>query len=140
MGYKLYLDTNIILDLADMERTTSETTNRTIDRLIAEGSIEFSINSDTLSTSYFILVSRKKITQENALAILEKVERMCDIVPINASDVREALTLCKDSSTPFHDYEDAIQFVCARKIGADLIVTQDRGFVSDGIEILVPTL
>ena len=45
------------------------------------------------------------------------------------------LTLCEDASTSFKDYEDALQYVCAKKVGADFIVTNDKGFISPDIQV-----
>jgi predicted nucleic acid-binding protein len=46
-----------------------------------------------------------------------------------------ALDLCKDESNKYKDYEDFMQYVCAKKVEADLIVTNDKGFVALDIEL-----
>jgi len=134
MDTKIYLDTNIILDLFDNERNSSEASVELIDKLF-NGGADFYINSDTLTNTFFILKSRKKVLQEVAIQALERAKTLCEIVPIEESDVQKAIDLCKDTTTPYKDYEDTMQYVCAKKIGADLIVTNDKGFVSLDIEI-----
>ena len=129
MDTKVYLDTNIILDLFDNERHFSKSSIALIDELFQEGS-DFYINSDTLTNTFFILKSRKKVSQEAALDALEKITAFCEIVPLEKSDAQKAINLCKDSEIPCIDYEDTVQYVCAKKIEADLIVTNDKGFVS----------
>ncbi len=133
MDTKVYLDTNIILDLFDTKRHFSKSSIVLIDELLQEGS-DFYINSDTLTNTFFILKSRKKVSQEVALDALEKITAFCEVVPVEKSDAQKAINLCKDSKMPYMDYEDALQYVCAEKIGADLIVTNDKGFVSLDIE------
>ena len=56
MDTKIYLDTNIILDLFDNERNSSKASTELIDKLFDEGA-EFYINSDTLTNMFFILKS-----------------------------------------------------------------------------------
>jgi predicted nucleic acid-binding protein len=36
----------------------------------------------------------------------------------------------------FTDLEDTIQYVMAKKVKADLILSNDKGFASDGIELM----
>ncbi len=52
MATKIYLDTNIILDLFDNERKFSATSQKFVDELFSNGA-EFYINSDTLSNAFF---------------------------------------------------------------------------------------
>ena len=134
MDTKVYLDTNIILDLFDSERHFSKSSIVLIDELLQEGS-DFYINSDTLTNTFFILKSRKKVSQEVAIDALEKITAFCEVVPVEKSDVQKAINLCKDSEIPCIDYEDTVQYICAKKIEADLIVTNDKSFVSLNIEI-----
>jgi len=41
-----------------------------------------------------------------------------------------ALDLYADTSSSHKDYKDAMQYVCAKKVEANAIVTNDKGFVS----------
>jgi len=135
MDTNIYLDTNIILDLFDNERNSSKASIELIDKLFDEGA-DFYINSDTLTNTFFILKSRQKVLQEVAIQALERAKTLCEIVPIEESDVQKAIDLCKDVATPYKDYEDAVQYICAKKIEADLIVTNDNGFVSLDISMV----
>ena len=140
MAIRLYLDTNIILDIADTKRSTSEATLKLLENYMAKGDFLFFINSDTVGTTYFILRSRSKLSRSEVLETMYRIERMCDIVGATGDDIVRALDLCRDPSNRFDDYEDALQFVCAQKVEADHIVTNDRAFVSDGIDIVYPTV
>jgi len=40
------------------------------------------------------------------------------------------------SNKNFKDLEDTIQFVMAKKVGCDLILSNDGGFVSEGIDLM----
>lgn len=58
------------------------------------------------------------------------------LVPIQSDDVEMALNLCAAEDSPYEDYEDTMQYVCAKKVDADMIVTGDGKFVSEDIEIV----
>ena len=57
------------------------------------------------------------------------------LVSVDINDVNDAIGLCQDTKIPFKDYEDAMQYICAKKIDADLILTNDKGFISPDIEV-----
>ena len=134
MDTNIYLDTNIILDLVDRERQHSVGSIKIVRELFAKGA-EFYINSDTLSTSYFILRSRKKVTQQEALEALDYCVTLCNIVSVEKKETVEAIALCSDSTSLYHDYEDALQYLCAKKVGATMILTNDKGFISADIPL-----
>jgi len=84
-----------------------------------------------LSVARFLRDKRPELS----LMLLEKTVSIFTVVAIDNREVTEALRLCRDPDTPFADYEDALQYVCARKVGARMIVTGDRGFVSPDIDV-----
>ena len=93
------------------------------------------VNSDTLTTAFYLLRNQKKATFQESLHAIRKTTQICELISIELDDVHEALVLCEDDKTLCNDYEDTIQYVCAKKIGADLIVTNDKGFVGLDIEV-----
>ena len=140
MPNRIYVDTNIVIDLCDKKRPFHHESVALIGRYVDREDTRLFFNSDTLSNLFYILRNRSKMSLEKTLEMMTFVREVFELVVIGDDEISNALELCARSDTPFNDYEDTMQFVCARKIGADLIVTHDRGFVSDGIEILVPTL
>jgi len=134
MATNVLLDTNIIMDIFDEERVTHESSLGVVRELLGNGATLY-VNSDTLTTSFYLLRSLKKATLEESLYALRETTKICDLIPIETRDVDKALSLCEDAESPHQDYEDALQFVCAKKVDADLIVTNDKEFVSLDIEI-----
>ena len=139
MENRIYFDTNLFVDLFDLTRPNAKASLQFFRNAVKSGHKLF-LNSDTVTTGFYILSKTKHFEHQRLLTIMQKSVRIFEVVEVGNQEIETAFSLCRDPSTLFHDYEDAVQFVCARKIGADLIVTHDRGFVSDGIEILVPTL
>ncbi len=130
---RIFLDTNIILDIFDAKRPAHTGTLRFLEESL-QGGDHLYVNSDTLTTVFYVLRSRKKISPKEALEALEKTLQFCELVPIDREDSLQAIALCKEEANRFGDYEDALQYICALKIGATLLLSNDRGFVSPDIE------
>jgi len=134
MAIRVYIDTNIVMDLLDADRKKHGASADRIASLLREDARLY-INSDTLATAFYLLRSRKKVQLSEALDALRKVTQLCDLVTIELSQVDQALSLCEDPGSDFKDYEDALQYVCARKVGAGAILTNDQGFVSPNVPV-----
>ena len=134
MATKVLLDTNIIMDMFDSNRTLHKNSLALVKSLLSSGAVLY-VNSDTLTTSFYLLKNQKKATFEESLYAIKETTNICELISIEIEDVKNALTLCEDEASAFKDYEDALQYVCAKKVEADLIVTNDKGFVSLDIEL-----
>jgi len=135
MVTKVFLDTNIIMDLFDGDRISHKASLKLVKEFL-ENKATLYVNSDTLATSFYLLRSLKKVTLEESLYALRETTKICDVISIELNDIDKALSLCEDKNTPYKDYEDAMQYICAKKIGADIIVTNDKKFVSKDIKIV----
>jgi predicted nucleic acid-binding protein len=60
---------------------------------------------------------------------------MCSVIEFANQEIEESCRLMK-SDKNFKDLEDTIQYVMAKKVGCDLILSNDKGFVSDEIELM----
>jgi len=134
MATNVLLDTNIIMDIFDEDRVTHTSSLKIVRELLGDGATLY-VNSDTLTTSFYLLRSLKKATLKESLYALRETTKICELIPIEIKEVDKALSLCEDVESPYKDYEDALQYICAKKVGADLIVTNDKGFVSLDIEL-----
>ena len=132
MPTKIYVDTNIVIDICDIKRPT-HIASLTMIREYADR-VELYINSDTLATLFYILRNRVKFSFEEALEKMYFVREIFTLVSIDDDIFFGALELCSHNECT--DYEDAVQYICAKKVGADLIVTNDKRFVSLDIELV----
>ena len=135
MAINILLDTNIIMDMFDENRKTHKNSLKLVRKFLSDDATLY-VNSDTLTTSFYLLRSQKKASLEEALYAIRETTNICELIPIEMEDVEDTLLLCEDTKSPFKDYEDALQYVCAKKVGADFIVTNDKGFVALDIELL----
>ncbi len=89
------LDTNIIMDIFDRDRTAHESTLKIVREFLEKGTSLY-INTDTLTTSFYLLRSLKKATLEESLYVLREITKICDLISIEIEDVDKALSLCED--------------------------------------------
>lgn len=134
MPSNIYVDTNIIIDICDDKRPSHVASLSKITTLQKEMN-ELYINSDTYANLFYILRSRSKYKLDNVLSKMKLITSVFTLVVIEHDDIENALELCDDKKTLYNDYEDTMQYVCAKKVDADLIVTNDRGFVGLDIEV-----
>ena len=134
MPNNIYIDTNIIIDICDDKRPSHEASLAKIATLQKELN-ELYINSDTYANLFYILRSRSKYKLDRVLSKMRLIASIFTLVTIEHDDIENAIQLCEHKETPCNDYEDTMQYVCAKKVGADLIVTNDKGFVGLDIEV-----
>jgi len=128
MNIKVYIDTNIFLDsilnrdkgIADQLFIFLEANDATI--ILNDISI--------IDIHYFA----KKELKGNTKLVEEYLNRMLDeyvIFSIHEDLLRVAL------NSNFSDYEDGVQYFCAKEAKADLILSNDkRGFKHSDIEVM----
>jgi len=134
MENNIYFDTNIFMDLMDSTRPYALGSMALSRAYIAEGKSIY-INSDTITNAFYVMSKKKPYAPKELLVLFKKMVSLFEVVAVEEKEVMMALSLCEDESTDFKDYEDALQYVCANKVGAELIVTNDKGFVGLDIEV-----
>ncbi|MFK5975972.1 MAG: PIN domain-containing protein [Sulfurovum sp.] len=112
MAINVLLDTNIIMDMFDRDRKSHQKSLELVKTLLTDGATLY-VNSDTLTTSFYLLRSQKKASLQEALYAIRESINICELIPIEMEDVEDTLLLCEDENSAFKDYEDALQYVCA---------------------------
>ena len=135
MQNNIYVDTNIVIDMCDSARKFHENSFELVTAYLEE-ECELFINSDTFSNLFYILSTHSILTKIEIVEKMRFINEIFSLVSIESQDVEMALDLCADEGNKYKDYEDFMQYVCAKKIGADLIVTNDKGFVDLDIDIV----
>jgi len=124
---KIFVDTNIFLDIALKREKANEgliifkaVKNRIFDGTIADITI---INID--------YIARKVETNINSY--LSSIEKYFEIVGADNSIIKDGLNISN------RDLEDNIQYLLAKKMGCEYIITNDKGFYKGDIDILNST-
>ena len=128
---KAFIDTNLVLDVLAERRPFYETSAR-IWELVESRDLKGYLSATTITDIFYIL--KKQLGPEKAYDLVNKIMMVFDITSVSQVDIRKALKL------GFQDFEDALQFVCAKKIGAKYLITRNTEDYqqAEGIEVVDP--
>jgi len=130
MKDKLFLDTNIVIDLLG-EREPFYESAAQITTLADKGRIEIIVSALTYSTVYYLLSS-----YESSETVKEKMRKFKVIA--ETSDLTDRI-IDKGLTSKFSDFEDALQYYCAVKAECNLIITRNgKDFKNSEIPVLTP--
>lgn len=133
MSYKkVFLDANVILDIYDENRPFHQESSQAISILLEQKDVELFTSCDIVTTLYYVLSKRGK---REALDSILDVNELCNVIEFANQEIEESCQLMK-SNQNFTDLEDTIQYVMAKKVCCDLILSNDKGFVSEGVLLM----
>jgi predicted nucleic acid-binding protein len=135
MHSRIYIDTNVIVDLFDEKRISHYDSLNVIKKIFEEPLTEVFINTDTLTNLFYILRSHIKLNFHTAIEKMVLIKDGFHIISYNLAEIESALALCQNDS--FKDYEDAMQYVCAIQKECTLIVTNNpKDFKNTTIDVV----
>ena len=70
-----------------------------------------------------------------ALDSILDVNDLCVVIEFGNKEIEESCLFMKKNKN-FTDLEDTIQYIMAKKASCDLILSNDKGFVSEGVELM----
>ncbi|WP_281951776.1 type II toxin-antitoxin system VapC family toxin [Nitrosophilus kaiyonis] len=120
---RIFIDANIILDIFSKDRK-NHIYSKEIIKYLLEKEYELYISSDMITNIFYILKNRYKLEFENVLNIIENLLKIYKIVYIDKADLDIVIILCKNKK--FLDFEDALQYVCAKKEDCKFIITNNK--------------
>ncbi len=124
----IFLDTNIILDILDTDRSNHVNASKVLEKVIFNGYI-IVISEDMLSTIFYIVKNKQAVLDFFKLIIQE-----WRIVAFGEEVISTAIDFC--SQNQGQDFEDTLQCLCAKQQACDFLVTHDNGFIDCGITVL----
>ena len=133
---KIYLDTNILLDvLSPMERPCSKA-SRIIFQAIRSGYLEAVLSTQSILDAEYVLSKQTEYAPEQFARQILLILNYINVRSIDSANMREALIL------PSGDLEDNAQYALADSEGCDILVTSDRSFrrdrTSTGLPVFSP--
>lgn len=128
---KVFVDTNIVIDLLINRKPFSEDAER-IFSLCENGKIQCFVSASSITDIYYISKKYLKDKDKTKCVILDLLS-IVDIIDVTKHDVLNALL------SEFNDFEDALQYYCACKEKLDFIITRNlKDFKSSKIVALKP--
>ena len=130
MKDKLFLDTNVILDLLG-ERAPFYDSIAKIATIADKGKVKLIVSALSFSTVFYLLskFEDKGIIKDK----LRKFKVICE-----TSDLTDKI-IDKGLSSSFKDFEDALQYYCALKMDCNILITRDiKDYKESDIPVLTP--
>jgi len=127
---KVFFDANIFNDVFDHSRRTHAVSKEALAKAM-QHKMKLYTSCDIATNIYYI--TAKYTNKTNALNALEHVKNIAHIIPFGEQELARTITLMR-SDSDYTDFEDTIQYIMARNTGCDVIVTNDKRFVSKEIE------
>ncbi len=131
MYKKVFLDANVFIDINDEKRDPDKLALQIVYYLVSK-EIQVFTSCDLITTIYYILSKKDRI---EALNQIDQLNQFCKIIEFSNFEVNQTCTLMKENPK-YKDLEDTIQYILAKKVECDLIISNDKDFVSDEIELL----
>jgi predicted nucleic acid-binding protein len=130
MKDKLFLDTNVVIDLLGEREPFYESAAK-IASIADKGKIQIIVSALTYSSVYYLL-SRF----EDKEAVKEKIRKFKVIA--ETSDLTNKI-IDKGLSSKFSDLEDSLQYYCAVNMGCNILITRSgKDFKNSDIPVLTP--
>jgi predicted nucleic acid-binding protein len=133
VSYKrIFLDANIINDIHDSDRSEHRYSVEVLSYAIMND-IELYTSCDIATNVYYI--TSKYIGKDDALEAIEDIITQFHIIPFGKKELLATTKLMK-SDSDYADLEDTIQYTLALQQTCDLIISNDKRFVSKEIELM----
>lgn len=131
MTQRVFVDANIINDIYDAERPCHKHSFQCLEYFL-EQDMTLVTSCDIVTTVYYITAKSQDAAQ--ALDALAEVNDIFEIVPFDNALLSQAIVLMQEDKD-YKDLEDTLQFVMAKQVGCDLILTNDKRFVAKGMQL-----
>ena len=130
---KVFIDTNLVLDVLAERRPFYEASAR-IWELVESRDLKGYLSATSITDIFYIL--NKQLGPEKAYHFVNKIMMVFDITSVSQADIKKALNL------GFQDFEDALQVVYAKKIGAAYLITRNTEDFqeAEGVEVVDPEI
>ena len=123
MAHRIFVDTNIVLDLLVEERD-NHTAAKTFIAYLLENNKEIVISEDMLSTIYYIAKNK-----DRTLLFLQTIQAQWRIISYGQKVIEKSLQYALNNSC---DLEDSLQCFAAIENGCEVLATSDKTFVICG--------
>lgn len=124
MDKRIYIDTNIIIDLFDETRPFHDKSVVIIKDIFSNPNSDAFINTDTITNLFYILRSRLKLSLADSLEKITSIKDSFIVVSIYPKDINFAINICEKGA--FKDYGDAMQYTCALSSECTLLITNTK--------------
>lgn len=127
---RVFVDANIILDRFDITRPSHNFSTKCYEYLIKNG--EIFTSCDLITTIYYV---NSKVNKNQALLNIRNISKTLKIINFSNKEVEDTCNLMLED-VDYKDLEDTIQYIMAKKMNCELLISNDKNFVSKDIKLL----
>jgi len=127
---RVFIDANIFIDANDDSRVSYKASYQIVPYLLSQ-QISIYTSCDLITTIYYILSKKDKL---KALSSIEQLNKICKIIDFSNKDVAKTCALMRDD-TDYTDLEDTMQYILAKRENCEMIVSNDKRFISKDIPL-----
>jgi len=114
MSLRVYIDTNIYLNsILNRDKEIS----KKVFNFLAGVDVEVYLNDISIINIHYII--RKSLDRKSVIGELRTIQKENYLVSVDEQIIENSL------DSEFKDFEDAIQYFCAKKVDAELIITDN---------------
>ena len=134
MYKKVFIDANIFIDSNDDSRTSYRESFEIIPFLL-RNNIAIYTSCDLITTIYYVL---SKKNRQKALDNIEDLNKICKVIEFSNREISQTCALMRENKK-FKDLEDTLQYVLAQKSECEIILSNDKNFYAEDIELMNTT-
>ena len=134
MFSKVFIDANIFIDLNDDNRKSYGDSLKIL-KFLTNNRIAIYTSCDLITTIYYILAKKSR---KNALDSIVELNKICQVIDFSNKEITKTCQLMTEDKL-FVDLEDTLQYILAQKKNCDVIISNDRKFVSRDIDLMAST-
>jgi len=127
---KIFVDANVILDRYDDQRPYHDFSIGIYEYIILNHHVYTSC--DLITTIYYI---NAKIDKKQALHNIQAINKTLQVLEFSNKEVEQTCQLMLEDSD-YQDLEDTIQYVMAKTNECDIIISNDKEFISKDITLM----
>jgi len=131
MSDNIFIDANVLLDVFDESRIFHTESKYALEYCLNEN-ISLFTSCDLITTIYYISA---KQNPEIALQQIQAINTFCEVIAFSNKEIEQTCQMMQ-SDKKFHDLEDSIQYILAKKEQCEMILSNDKQFVSPDIKLL----
>ena len=126
MSLRIYIDTNIYLN-SILNRDNG--ISKEVFSFLAGVDVELYLNDISIINIHYLI--KKSLDRKGVIEELRTIQQENNLVSVDEWVIENAL------ESKFKDFEDAVQYFCAKKIDAELIITDNiRDFKLSDIRVI----
>ena len=128
MSFRVYIDTNVFLD--SYLKRDNGFANRVFS-FLENREIEIYLNDISIINIAYIL--KKEFSNDEIKEKIGFMTKQYNVICASSTIIEDA------NNSDFKDFEDGVQYFCAKKIKADLIISRNKkDFETSDIDVLKP--